>query len=51
VRGVEAGALPSPWDLDPGGVDGDVWRQCQLDVRLIASARTAETLSPVTPGS
>lgn len=51
VRGVAAGALPNRWDLDPGGVLGDVWRQCQLDVRLIASARTAETLSPVTPGS
>ncbi|WP_264030873.1 hypothetical protein [Cellulosimicrobium sp. SH8] len=51
VRGVEAGALPSRWDLDPGGVDGDVWRQCLLDVRIISSARTDLALSSVQPGS
>ncbi|MFB8228939.1 hypothetical protein [Cellulosimicrobium sp. NPDC055967] len=51
VRGVETGMLPDRWYLDPGGVDGDAWRQCLLDVSLISSARTAQALGSATPES
>ncbi len=42
AREAEPDVLPSHWDIDPGGVDGDAWRQCHLDVSLVSSARSAE---------
>lgn len=42
ARGAVPDVLPSHWDIDPGGVDGDAWRQCHLDVSLVSAARSAE---------
>lgn len=50
ARGAEPDVLPSRWGLDPSGVDGDAWRQCQIDVSLVSSARFAEWAEAIAAG-